>query len=234
MTLLIDGASPALATGTGSSVTSASFTRPEGGYLVALVAAVTDGTPSVSGGGLTWTRRRQEVQFETDHAEIWTALVTGSGSMTVQLSGLSETQFGRFGALKVVAITGQHEADPIGEGDSGTSSNNTLATSYTSSAIGSRGFLMAMDSNGLGAPSAGADIADTFNQSLDFFAVSGAAVVKAANATSEGETVAFSVDAPGSSTAAWVWAMLEIVAQPAPVRPAVVRSTAAVQRAASW
>src|SRR5690606_40421649 len=61
-----------LAVGTGASVSTSSFTPPEGGLLVALVAALTEDTPEVSGGSLSWTRRRQQVQFGTDYAEIWT------------------------------------------------------------------------------------------------------------------------------------------------------------------
>lgn len=236
MPVVIDEETPDLAVGTGASVSTSSFTPPEGGLLVALVAALTEDTPEVSGGSLSWTRRRQQVQFGTDYAEIWTAPVTGSGSMTVTLDGLSATGIGRLGALKVMVVTGQHEDDPIGSGGTGTSSTNTLtANAYTSTAAGSRGFFTAIDSDGAGTPTVQlGDLGFPWNQSVSSGSISGAAVVKAAATVAAGTTVQFSVDAPGSGQVEWGWAALEIVAAPASPRPSVLRPAAAVHRAASW
>ncbi|HEY9369311.1 hypothetical protein [Streptomyces sp.] len=238
MAIQIDPASPALAVGTDTTtITTASFTRPVDGLLVALVAAVSESAPTVSGGSFTWTRRVQRAPG-TDYAEIWTAPVTGSGSVTVTLGvELVEGAGASLGALKVVGITGQHPTDPIGNTGNNTATTNTLnVTGYTSSGVGSRGFLAALDSNGLGSPTAGGgDTGYPFSETVGgFFEYSGLGMVKADNTAGSGTSVTFNADAPGSSSAQWAWAALEILAAPVPPRTVALRPTGAAHRAASW
>ena len=237
MAIQIDPASPALAVGANTTtITTASFTRPVDGLLVALVAAVSESTPTVSGGSFTWTRRVQRASG-INYAEIWTAPVTGSGSVTVTLGvELVEGFDVGLGALKVVGVTGQHATEPIGNTGNNTATTNTLnVTGYTSSGVGSRGFLVALDSNGLGSPTAGGgDTGYPFSEDLGGFEYSGLGMVKADNTAGSGTSVIFNADAPGSSSAQWAWAALEILAAPASPRTVALRPTGAVHRAANW
>lgn len=208
MPIAIDSGSPAVVSAGGvTTVTTASFTRPAaGGLLVAMVMCTSDSNPVVSGGSLTWTRRKQQVNAGA-YAEIWTAPVTGSGAMTVTV-----TITGTFKAVgvKVDGVTGQHSS-PAGNSGGGTSAANTLnVTGYTSSGINSRGFFAAVEENGLGNPTS-TDTGFGWTANATFEDVSGIAVRKAANTPTIGETVTFNADAPGTSAAAWTWAALEIL-----------------------
>ena len=224
MAIDISGSSPALGTGnSGDSVTSDSFTRPAAALLVAMVMGLSDDPFTVSGGSLTWTRRVQRAD-SVARVEIWTAPVTGSGSMTVTAAGTGGYDVV---ALKVDAVTGQH-ASPIGNTGNNASTSNTLSvTGYTSSAAGSRGFFAACESNGLGSPTVqGGDTG--FPWTDTFGLLSGIAIRKASNTVSSGTAVTFGADAPGSGAADWIWCALEIKPAITSVDASVTAETVAV------
>ncbi|MFI6909872.1 hypothetical protein ACIBKY_52030 [Nonomuraea sp. NPDC050394] len=224
MAIAIDGASPAVADDDSTTVTTASFTRPASGLLVAMVAALSADAPVVSGGGLTWTRR-VERSVDGPWVEIWTAPVTGSGAMTVTLTITSSLGVVA-GAIKVDAVTGQH-ASPIGNSGNNASTANTLSvTGYTSSVAGSRGFFVAVEDNSLGAVTvAGGDNGFPFTATHAFGDFYGIAIRKAANTPTSGSAVSFSADATGTDPADWTWAALEI--KPASTDASVETTTVA-------
>lgn len=221
--------SPALVTGTGTTVTTASFTPPSSSLLVATVVAASGDDPVVSGGSLTWTRR---VRNAVGGCDLWTAPVVTGASMTVSVA-ITDTGLGQAGALKVDVVTGHNTANPIGNTGTGNEAvNNATVTGYTSSGE-SRGFCAAQDSGAGGTPSS-TDVASAFHvTSGPFITLDGMAVRKAADTSSAGLAVTFNLDAAGSS-ADWDWAALEIVALPAVIRPRIVIPTGAVHRASSW
>lgn len=231
MTIAIDGGSPAVVSaGNTTTVSTASFTRPAAGsLLVAMVMCTSNADPSVAGGSLTWTRQVQRVN-SGDYAEIWTAPVTGSGSMTATLTVTGSLQ-GL--ALKVDGVTGVHPINPIGTSGSGISTSNAITpVGYTSTAGGSRGFFAGFEGSGLGNPTS-SDTGFPWTASFGLGDYSGIAVRKAANTDAPATDVTFNADAAGSSTADWTWAALEIVPEVS-VRLRTVLSRAAVQRAATW
>lgn len=223
------GSSPTLVTGSGSSVSTASFTRPAGGLLVAMVYTITSTTYTVTGGGLTWT-----VRAATGGA-IWTAPVTGSGSMTVTIGNLTDVQFfGKAAALKVIGLTGQAPSAPIGSSGNGSSvTNNLIASGYTSTVDGSRGFFSAVDDASTGSATS-TDTGFAWSVTTAFSITRrGIFAHKAANTATSGSPVTFNADAAGTGTADWDWCALEIVPETI-VRQRAVVSRSAVHRAASW
>lgn len=230
--IAIDSGSPALASsGDVASVSTSSFTRPAGGLLVAMVAAVSGSTYTVTGGSLTWTRQ------VANEADIWTAPVTGSGSMTVTVGNLTESGFlGRGAAIKVVGLTGQSLLDPVGASGTGDSTTNNLTViGYTSTTASSRGFFAGLESAINGAPtSTDTGFPWSFSTTSGFpVTFRGLFAYKAANTPISGTDVSFNADASGSGTADWEWSALEIVPD-INVRSRTVTSRAAVHRAASW
>lgn len=225
--------SPALATGTGTSVTTASFTPPSGSLLVASVAYASATDPVVSGGSLTWTRR---VRNTDGSCEIWTAPVITGASMTVSVA-VTDTGFGQGAALKVDVVSGQYTVNPIGNTGTGSEpTDNATITGYTSSGE-SRGFCAARDTNAGGQPSS-SDVASAFSISISGppfnLQIDGLAVRKSADTSGAGQAVTFNLDSAGSSDADWEWAALEILAPPVPIRPTVVIPVGASRRASSW
>jgi hypothetical protein len=230
--IAIDSGSPALASNGGvSSVSTASFTRPAGGLLVAMVFAISNATYTVAGGSLTWTQRA------SGGADIWTAPVTGSGSMTVTVGNLVSGGFvGQGAAIKVVGLTGQSALDPIGATGAGESTTNNLnALGYTSTVAGSRGFFAGWESAISGAPtSTDTGFPWSFSVTSPFPATyRGLFSYKAANAPAQDADVTFNADASGTGTADWDWVALEIVPD-VDIRNRTIVSRAAVHRAASW
>ena len=224
-------ASPAVASDEETSVTTASFTSVSGGMLVAMLQCPSNSSPTVSGGGLTWTRR---VRYNsgTIYADIWTAPVVTGASMTVSASFTGSL----FGAgLKVDVISGQHPTDPIGATGTGTTTtNNATVTGYESTADGSRGFCSALENAALGTPTS-SDTGSGWLVSISgFFNSAGLAVRKAADTANRGTAVTFNLDASGTSAADWRWAALEIKPIPAVRPPAPRMPPAAVHRAANW
>ncbi|HEY9372081.1 hypothetical protein [Streptomyces sp.] len=230
--IAIDSGSPALASnGDVSSVSTASFTRPAGGLLVAMVFAISNATYTLAGGSLTWTRQ------VSGGADIWTAPVTGSGSMTVTVGNLVSGGFvGRGAAIKVIGLTGQSLLDSIGAtGEGESTTNNLTAIGYTSTVAGSRGFFAGREAAISGAPtSTDTGFAWSFSTTEAFPATyRGLFSYKASNTASPSSDVTFNADASGSGTADWEWVALEIVPD-VNVRSRTVTSRAAVHRAASW
>lgn len=223
--------SPAVVSDEPTSITTASFTSVSGGMLVAMLQVTSGTAPTVSGGGLTWTRQVRN-NLGQIYADIWTAPVTTGASMTVTATLSGDLNAG---GLKVDVISGQHPSFPIGATGTGTTSaNNATVSGYESTADGSRGFCSATELNGLGTPTS----SDTgFGWSLTaggLFPYAGLAVRKAADTANSGTTVTFNLDASGGSAADWRWAALEIVAAPPGRPPSVRMPPTALHRAANW
>lgn len=220
---IVVGTSPALATVTTGNITSPSFTPPAGSLLV--VGVVGSGLLSgMSGGGLTWTRRIQRAG--TAGLELWTAPGASGAGMTVTgtTDGVSAM------ALKVWPITG-HATSPIGTTGNGTSNaNNSTVNGYTSTGAGSRGFIVAAETAGLGTPSSTDDeTAFVLGGELP-----GLMATKASNSGAAGTNVTFNLDAAGTDVAQWEWAALEILATPEETRFRPLIALQAAKRAANW
>jgi hypothetical protein len=126
MAIAIDGSSPAGANGTTSqaSVTTASFTPPNGSLLVArgsCYASSGDDTSQnaiTDSAGLTWTKRVERTQNQDGGGitpppiTIWTAPVVTGTAMTVTTSAPAGTT-GFAHMLKVWVITGHDTTTPV-------------------------------------------------------------------------------------------------------------------------
>lgn len=122
--------------GTGFSVTTASFTPTADGLLVAIVServASGSGLPStVSGAGLTWTKRQEIQQAGGDAVclAIWTAPVGSSPTAgTVTGSWASGAHI----SLMVVQVTGHDPAAPITQGVTAQGTAATLTATLPAS-----------------------------------------------------------------------------------------------------
>lgn len=217
MAIALDASSPAIVTGNNGSAVSASFTPPDSTVLVAcLISNGTSpnntGTPtfSCSGGSLTWTKRAERIDTDTGSpqeggAAIYTAPVTTGASMTVTggNGGTTDEQI----AVKVYALTGCDLASPVGAtGEGSSTTNNITPTAYTSTATGSRAIGCASEWNALGAP-VSTDDESSFHIAM---AVSGTAVIKAANSGASGSSITLNFDGFGTGGAAWNWCAVEI------------------------
>jgi hypothetical protein len=106
------------------SVTSGSFTPPDNSLIVLHVGLVSfngdvTGGLSVSGGGLTWTRRAgpngANIGSYFGVHEIWTAPVTTGASMTINITNSHTNDDGVSVALvQVVSFTGYNTGTPVG------------------------------------------------------------------------------------------------------------------------
>ncbi|MFD9947734.1 hypothetical protein [Nonomuraea sp. NPDC059022] len=225
---LVVGTSAPLALGS-DVFSTAAFDAPAGALLVAGFAGA-DGD-SVSGGGLTWSMRRESVSGGYV-ARLWTAPVP------TPKPGLQVTVGGDFpqGGFKVWLVSGQ-DPSPIGASGSGTSAvNNATLNGYTSTREGSLGFCVAYESsiNGslVGQP-ASTEVSEGFLAGEvpppnSANAGSGLLLRKAAGAPSAGSPVTFNANAPGTGSASWVWAALEILPPSdvtAPTTPGGLRVT---------
>lgn len=138
--------------GFGGDAVSGSFTPANGSLLVA-VAGITpnsDGTndsandATISGGGLTWTRRVATASHATSDGgfwrgiSIWTALVGTGASMAVTIGNVPA-----FADVAVYEVTGHDAADPVVQT---ASRANTYGS--TSSGAGSFNLGAASDANG--------------------------------------------------------------------------------------
>jgi hypothetical protein len=159
--LAIDASSPAIVSGAGPTVTTASFTPPAGSVL--LIAAAMDGLapaagPSITdnlGGHLTYTRT--DWQNGNGQAAIWWAAVSSSAAMTVSVTNGETGAGAQSTAAKVWVLTGADTVTPIGAHGPGTSSSAaSIAQSYTASATSGWGFIGVSDFDQKGAESAGA------------------------------------------------------------------------------
>lgn len=159
-TLTVDAGSPAAVTqanDTTATLATASFTAPTNSLLVAIWAAntaagVDPATPTISGGGLTWTlqqwKHRADGVSPTVDAEvaIWTAPNASSGSVTVTVtSGVGATR--NEAALQVFAVVDSGGGMPA-VGTSGKFSNTgitLISQGYTATVTGSLGFMPVCD-----------------------------------------------------------------------------------------
>ncbi|MCG5220258.1 phage tail family protein [Streptosporangium sp. KLBMP 9127] len=220
MPIAIHGSTPAGAVDF-SPVVSPSFSPPAGSLLVAAIGAYSS-SPTISNSGTarTWTQR--VVHGSVAGLRFYTA------PNPTALSGITVTAGGTNGGLRVWVVTGQHPSSPIGTtGTGSTTTNNATATAYTSTAGGSRAFLVAIEGNStyLAAPSS---TDDEYAWQLSD-ASAGLAATKAANTATAGQVVTFNLDATGSATADWHWVALEILG--ASVDAEVTLTTVAVPAA---
>jgi len=167
MALAIDASTPAIATGTTTAITTASFTPPNGSAIVILFGSNSQAAGDTSitsitntGTAITWTRRaRKNKNASSDGgagvdggAEIWTGVGTG-GAITVTVNGLgSGTTHEK--AVQAVVLTG---ADTTAFTNiAATSSSSGLPSSTVAGcSTGSYVYAAASDWNAAGAGTAG-------------------------------------------------------------------------------
>lgn len=153
------------------SVTGATFTPPSNSLLVVstlMMSNQANGTETVSGGGLTWTKRMSFVSpihpsgYEYTQ-EIWTAPVSTASSMavTVDSTGTSGTDPTRVN-LQIIAFTGYDTVAPIGATASGSSLGSGAATITLSAApatnsvvVATKGTADVNNTNSLATPGTG-------------------------------------------------------------------------------
>jgi len=168
--LAIDASSPPIATqtvGTTATVTTASFTPPDGSLLLVVWSGNTisnsnPSAPSITdnlGVHLTYTQTdwqsRADSPTVNGQAAAWWAPIGTGAAMTVTVTTGSATG-AREAALKVYVLTGQDAVTPIGaHGKSGSASAGSIAQSYTAQSTGGWGFLGDCDWDDTGAHTAG-------------------------------------------------------------------------------
>lgn len=198
------------------SIVSASFTPPNGCILCCLLNIQESPGPNgltVSGGGLTWTKRveRNAADGNAGGAAIWTAPVGVGASMTVTVTrdGSGDVATRRTRA-KVYILKWQH-ASPIGASNKGAWTVDETTGSITATGPG-RLLGVGTDNAANGAPdSQGGQIESTFHNAAQ---LSGESVHRDVDHVSG--TVGIIFDADLTSTPAGNWAVLEILAaQPA-------------------
>lgn len=170
MALAIDSSSPAIATqtvGTTATVTTASFTPPDGSLLLVMWSGNTISNsnptaPSITdnlGSHLTYTQTdwqsRADSPTVNGQAACWWAPVATGAAMTVTVTTGTATG-AREAALKVYVLTGYDTVTPIGaHGKTGSASTSSIAQSYTAQSTGGWGFLADCDWDDTGAHTAG-------------------------------------------------------------------------------
>lgn len=209
MAIAVDGSTPALANSpitptNNSTATTASFTPPAGAVLVCLVASDSNGVvPTITftdslGTHLTYAQRivsnTQGTGFGGS-AEIWTAVVGASAAMTVSATTNGGTSANLGCTLQVIVLSGAN-GSTMGKSAVSTEGNSTFSLTYTSTAIGSVGFMVYQDDDGShAAPTSGQVATGDTLQSALFFNNSGVSGFTVANvrettaATSAGQTI---------------------------------------------
>lgn len=148
-------------------LTSTSFTPVANALLVAAVSVIKDGTSpedalTVTGGGLSWTRRKAVSEAGTgvtSTIEIWTAPVGSSpSSMTINVAGPAQTSAAH-GSIQAFSFEGYDTASPVGATASGTALGQVAASitldaspATTSYVVAARAFFDAATNNGGTAP----------------------------------------------------------------------------------
>src|SRR5216684_561564 len=124
------------APGAATSVTTAAFT-PADNSLVVVVATLQSSNnsllPSISGGGLTWTKQLQagpDPQNFGHFTILWTAPVTTGASMTVTVGNMPSDGTAE-GVVHVFTYTGYNTSTPVGATITGTVNTNSSAFSMT-------------------------------------------------------------------------------------------------------
>jgi hypothetical protein len=210
--IAFDASSPAVVSGIGTTLTTASFDPPDQSLLVATVMGSASGTMSNNGSALTWTSR-----VSGSSVQIFTApLASGRTGMTATVTTGSSVSWG----FKLDVLTGADLGTPTGATGTGSStSNNIDINGYVSTIASSRGIL----------PTSTDDEA-AWSSVFD-----GMRVAKAANTATPGTTVTFNLDAFGTGAANWSFAAVEILPLAVTVpQMRLVQSVAAVHRSYRW
>lgn len=252
MALAIDASTPAVATQastTIATVTTASFTAPANSRLLALWSGDTSGAdpaaPSIAdSGGLSWgspiqwRHRTSGTPTVDGQVAIWSASPGSSAARTVTVTTGSPSG-NRDAALALIVLT---DTGTPSIGTSGAASGGTgtidMTSTYTGTAAGAWGFMVACDWDVRGAMTAGTGMTLIGTGSLAGAISYGMARRATADGTNGGSTTVSLI--PGNTTANATWAYVEIVPNAvggggtaAPGRPLVVPGLATMQRA-SW
>lgn len=231
---------PAWTSNTGTSaVTSAAFSPAAASLIVVdaiadsaatgIGASITDST-----GALTWTAIGT-VQSGGSGGSVmswWAYDSAGHAGMTVTTTwsgtGITQTK-----AVKPTTYTSTVTSSSVLSKAQASSATNNLTVNVTTTNDLCRIAGAAIDWNALGAPTS-TDTATAFHSGG---AISGAAVVKAADSTPAGGTVGLNFDAFGAAAPDWAYKVYEIVpAAGAPVvqpRPVVMAASTAAHLAAT-
>lgn len=232
MPIVVSPTSPVRVKAQGTAITTAAFTPPAGSLLVACVHADPARTFTISNNGaaLTWNLIRQQGSGSgVAYVGAWWAALDASRSLTVTSTGsVSDDQ-----SLKVYVLTGAATAVPVvGGTNGGTATTNTLTTAgFTVAADGSLGFVVADDfvaNPGTTSPDTTFDAGDTAGEMV------GGSGYKPLGAA--GSSATFTVDAGGTSTAAWQWISFEVreAAASAAAAKKFIPPNRARFRAATW
>lgn len=225
MALAIDSSTPAIVgTGSGTSVTTASFTPPDSTLLVACIArfATSTVTMSNSGTALTWT-----LKADNSNSRVYTAPLTTSQSMTVTFSQVSSTALG----MKVYAVTGADLTTPIGATGTGTSTSDpSTVTGYSSTIANSLGIASVayLDSPGSFTSS------DTITSYSDGATFAALGINKAATTATPSTSVTFNMDNSTPLFPDYEWAAVEVLPLVTPLATVPKVFSNAAHRASIW
>jgi hypothetical protein len=164
--LAIDASSPAVATTTTSTITSASFTPPTGSLLDIewtgdTVLATNPSAPTITdnlGAHLTYALQGWQSRADSPTVDgqcaIWTAVIASSAAMTVTVTNNAGANLG--GTLKIRAWTDGANTPGVGaKGKAGSTSASSIAQSYTAVSTGGQGCIVVCDDDEKGAETAG-------------------------------------------------------------------------------
>lgn len=215
MALAIDGSTPAAATSSSGTATTASFTPPAGSILVIGFAGNSTGganpsAPTITdnlGAHLTytlsgWRSRADGSPTVNGQAALWTAEVATSAAMTVSVTcSLAEL------AMKVWVFTGQDPVNPLGAfGEAGSASASAVAQSYTAQATSGWGVGAICDWDALGAHTAGTGCTLDGTGNVGGGQISYSFVRRTVADDSNGSSNSLNSILPGTSTnLQWVW-----------------------------
>src|SRR6266540_199386 len=160
MALAVDSSSPAFVRGSGTSVTTASFSPPANSVLVAFVNAdlntgATNETCAMSsGGGLSWQLAGRHNGSPGAVCEVWVAKADAApGSITATCTDNLGNSAGSEIGLYLRVLTDSGNGTPAGIGASNTGA--AVSLNYTSTVANSWGFAVGMDSSGTATITAG-------------------------------------------------------------------------------
>ena len=178
------------------SVTTTSFPVSAGDLVVAETYSLAAGNTVTDSGGGTWTARTGD-----GYTKISTRPCPSLESITVTLSNGSA----QFVIMRVFLVSAQHQANPVGSTGSGNSTtNNYTPAIFTSTQIGSVGFVVAIDNNNLGAPSS-SDL-----EIGGFSGLASRAGIMGYKTLGGVASQTANLNAYGASAAGWYWRALEI------------------------
>jgi len=137
-----DPSSPATAVSTtGTAVSTASFTPPDGALLVAMVAS--DGgsgqtTMSVSGGGVAWTPMAEANTAPSDYAGVWVARLPSSDPHDPVITAAQGGSTAAGLAMRIFVLTQAAATQDGGTQNASISSSTAFTGSITTTQTGSR------------------------------------------------------------------------------------------------